>query len=98
NGTGLIRAAERGHAEVVRRLLATPIEVDHVNRLGWTALLEAVILGDGGPDHARTVRLLVGAGADVNLADGNGVTPLAHARQRGQEEIAGILGDAGARL
>lgn len=97
NGTGLIRAAERGHAEVVRRLLATPIEVDHVNRLGWTALLEAIILGDGGPDHSRTVRLLVDAGADVNLADGNGVTPLAHARQRGQEEIAGILGDAGAR-
>ena len=97
NGTGLIRAAERGHAEVVRRLLATPIEVDHVNRLGWTALLEAIILGDGGPGHTRTVRLLVDAGADVNLPDGDGVTPLAHARQRGQEEIAGILGDAGAR-
>ena len=97
NGTGLIRAAERGHAEVVRRLLATPIEVDHVNRLGWTALLEAVILGQGGPDHTRTVRVLVDAGADVNLPDGDGVTPLAHARQRGQRQIAGILRDAGAR-
>ena len=97
NGTGLIRAAERGHSEVVRRLLATPIEVDHVNRLGWTALLEAIVLGTGGPGHTETVRLLVDAGADVNLPDGNGVTPLAHARQRGHERIAGILRGAGGR-
>jgi uncharacterized protein len=97
NGTGLIRAAERGHAEVVRRLLATPIEVDHVNRLGWTALLEAVILGDGGPDHLRTVRLLVEAGADVDLPDRDGVTALAHAERRGQEQIAAVLRQAGAR-
>jgi uncharacterized protein len=97
NGTGLIRAAERGHAEVVRRLLATPIEVDHVNRLGWTALLEAVILGDGGPDHLRTVRLLVEAGADVDLPDRDGVTVLAHAERRGQEQIAAVLRQAGAR-
>jgi uncharacterized protein len=97
NGTGLIRAAERGHAEVVRRLLATPIEVDHVNRLGWTALLEAIILGEGGPDHTRTVRLLVDAGADVDLPDKAGVTPLAHATQRGHAQIAAILRDAGAR-
>jgi uncharacterized protein len=67
NGTGLIRAAERGHTEVVHRLLDTPIEVDHINRLGWTALLEAIILGAGGPDHIQTVRLLVDAGANVNL-------------------------------
>ena len=97
NGTGLIRAAERGHAEVVHRLLATPIEVDHVNRLGWTALLEAVILGEGGPAHVRTVRLLVEAGADVDLPDRDGVTPLAHAEQRGYDQIAAVLRDAGAR-
>ena len=41
------------------------------------------MLGDGGPRHTEVVRLLVEAGADVNLADGEGVTPLAHARQRG---------------
>jgi uncharacterized protein len=97
DGTGLIRAAERGHAEVVRRLLDTPINVDHVNRLGWTALLEAVILGDGGPDHIRTVRLLVEAGADLDLADRDGGTPLAHAERRGHERIAAILREAGAR-
>jgi hypothetical protein len=34
NGTGLIRAADRGHSESIRELLATPINVNHVNRLG----------------------------------------------------------------
>ena len=97
NGTGLIRAADRGHVEIVRRLLETDIAVDHVNNLNWTALLEAIILGDGGPRHAEVVRLLVDAGADVNLADGNGVTPLAHARERGHEEMVAILEAAGAR-
>lgn len=97
NGTGLIRAADRGHVEIIQELLKTDIDIDHVNRLGWTALLEAIILGDGGPRHTEVVRLLVEAGADVNLADGNGVAPLAHARERGFEEIAAILENAGAR-
>ena len=97
NGTGLIRAAERGHVRIVEQLLQTDIEVNHVNDLGWTALLEAIILGDGGRRHDEVVRLLVGAGANVNLADGEGVTPLEHARWRGYEEIARILESAGAR-
>lgn len=96
NGTGLIRAADRGHVEIIQELLKTDIEIDHVNRLGWTALLEAIILGDGGPRHTEVVRLLVEAGADVNLADGQGVTPLAHAQNRGYTEIAAILLAAGA--
>ena len=97
NGTGLIRAGERGYARIVRRLLDTDIELDHVNRLGWTALLEAIILGEGGRAHTETVRLLVDAGADVNLADKDGTTPLEHARRRGFTEIARILRAAGAR-
>lgn len=97
NGTGLIRAAERGHVEIIRELLKTEISIDHVNRLGWTALLEAIILGDGGDKHTEVVRLLVDAGANVNIADSNGVTPLEHARLRGFENIEHILGTAGAR-
>ncbi len=96
NGTGLIRAADRGHVEIIQELLKTDIKIDHVNNLGWTALLEAIILGDGGPRHTEVVRLLVEAGADVNLADGNGVTPLAHARQRGYVQMIEILQKAGA--
>jgi uncharacterized protein len=97
HGTGLIRAADRGHVEIVRELLKTPVNVDHVNRLGWTALLEAIILGDGGPKHTEVVRLLVEAGADVNLGDSAGVRPLAHARRRDFAEIVKILEAKGAR-
>lgn len=95
NGTGLIRAAERGYPRIVERLLETDIEVDHVNRLGWTAVHEAIVLGDGGPAHVEVVGLLVDAGADVNLP-GNGQLPLARATARGYDEIAAILRDAGA--
>jgi hypothetical protein len=97
NGTGLIRAADRGHVEIIRELLKTPIRVDHVNRLGWTALLEAIILGNGDARRTEIVRLLVAAGANVNLPDGNGVSPLAHARQRGFTAIVKVLEAAGAR-
>ncbi len=97
NGTGLIRASERGYAEIVKELLNTDIDVDHVNNLEWTALLEAIILGDGGSQHTEVVRLLVDSGADVNLADGDGVTPLEHARKSDYKEIVQILEDAGAK-
>jgi ankyrin repeat protein len=97
NGTGLIRAADRGHVEIIRELLKTSIDIDHLNRLGWTALLEAVILGNGGTRHTETVRLLANAGANVNLADRDNITPLAHARRRGFNVMIGILERAGAR-
>ena len=96
-GTALIPACHYGHVETVRELLGTKIHVDHVNNLGWTALLEAVILGDGGPAHVEIVRMLVAAGAKVNLADREGVTPLQHAKGRGYREIAAILERAGGR-
>ena len=97
NGTGLIRAADRGHLRILERLLDTEVEIDHVNRLGWTALLEAILLGGGGREHTEVVRLLVEAGAEVNLADGHGVTPLGHARRQGYDEIAAILQRSGGR-
>ncbi|PVY79343.1 hypothetical protein C7414_10526 [Cupriavidus alkaliphilus] len=96
-GTALIPAAERGHVETVRMLIAAGVAVDHVNKLKWTALLEAIILGNGGPAHTEIVGLLVKAGANVNLADGDGVSPLQHARQRGYIQIEQILAAAGAR-
>ena len=81
----------------MRLLLTTAIDVNHVNRLGWTALLEAILLGDGGVAHTEIVRLLLANKADPNLADAQGVTPLAHATQRGQRAIVQLLRAAGAR-
>ncbi|HSI02431.1 MAG TPA: ankyrin repeat domain-containing protein [Reyranella sp.] len=96
-GTALIPACHHGHVETVRELLKTAIDVNHVNRLGWTALLEVAILGDGSDRYVEIARLLIARGADVNLADGQGVTPLAHARQRRHEALAARLAEAGAR-
>ena len=96
-GTALTPAAHHGHLAVVRLLLTTKVPVDQNNGLGWTALLEAVILGEGGPTHVEIVRALLGAGAMVNLADRFGVTPLGHARARGQSAMASVLERAGGR-
>ncbi|MFG2672737.1 ankyrin repeat domain-containing protein [Streptomyces sp. NPDC048445] len=93
-GIALIPASERGHVAYVRELLrVTDIDVDHVNRLGWTALLEAVILGDGGRAHRQIVELLLAAGATPGLPDGDGGTALEHAERRGFAEIAALLRD-----
>ncbi len=91
DGTALIAAAHLGHDGVVRRLIAAGAPLDHVNNLHWTALIEAVVLGDGGPRHQGTVRALIDAGADPRLADREGRTPLQLARARGHAAIAQML-------
>jgi ankyrin repeat protein len=90
-GTALIAAAHLGHAEVVEHLITGGAPLDHVNNLGWTALIEAVILGDGGPRHVATVKALVSAGADVSIGDSDGTTPLTHAENRGYQAIAALI-------
>jgi len=90
-GTALIAAAHLGHHEVVRRLIKGGAPLDHVNNLNWTALIEAVVLGDGGPDHIETVRALIDAGADQAITDREGVSPLEHAKARGFEEMVIIM-------
>jgi uncharacterized protein len=90
-GVSVIPASERGHVDYVRRVVSTGIDVDHVNELGWTALLEAVILGDGGRDHEEIVRILLAAGADRGIGDKDGVTPLEHARAKGYAALVRLL-------
>ncbi|MFK0523741.1 ankyrin repeat domain-containing protein [Paenibacillus illinoisensis] len=94
-GTALIPAADRGHVNIVEFLLTcSDVDVNHVNNLGWTALLEAVILGDGGPRHQQIVALLLQYGADREIADRDGVTPLAHARHNGYTEMERMLSNS----
>ena len=96
-GNALIPACERAHVETAKLLLTSGIDVNHVNNLGWTCLLEIVILGDGGPRHQEVARLVLAAGADPNLADKDGVSPLQHARKRGQSAVARLIAAAGGR-
>jgi ankyrin repeat protein len=94
--TALIAAAHLGHFDAVRTLIEAGAPLDHVNNLGWTALIEAIVLGDGGPRHLAVVRSLVGAGASLDIVDRQGRTPAALAAQRGHTEMAQVLAEAAA--
>ncbi|MFC9597019.1 ankyrin repeat domain-containing protein [Peribacillus butanolivorans] len=97
-GTALIPASEHGYVNVIKELLTnTDIDINHVNNLGWTALLEAIILSNGDEKQQQTVQLLIDHGADVNIADHNNVTPLQHAHEKGFKEIEQILIKEGAK-
>lgn len=97
-GSALIPASEKGHIEVVRLLSSTKgFPINHVNNLGWTALMEAVVLGTGGKVHTEIVQILVDAGCDITIPDFDGVTALTHAKNRGFKEIAAILEAAAKR-
>jgi len=91
DGTALIAAAHLGNWESVEVLIKAGAPLDHVNNLGWTALIEAVVLGDGGPRHVKTAKLLVDAGADCSIPDRNGNTPLQLAMSRGYTNMIRIL-------
>jgi uncharacterized protein len=91
DGTALIAAAHLGHPEVVQTLIRAGAPLDHVNNLGWTALIESIVLGDGGSHHTETLKALVEAGANVNLSDPQGNTPLSLAQSRGYQEMVAIL-------
>ena len=91
-GTALIPAAEKGFVSTVKLLLEeSKTNVNHVNNLGWTALMEAVVLSNGGPDHQQIVELLLAHGADPDIADRKGVTALQHAQSKGFDEIVQLL-------
>lgn len=92
HGSALIPACERGHIETVKLLVSTKgFPIDHINRLGWTALLEAVILGDGSEKYQAIVQVLKDGGANLHITDKNGLTALQLARNLGYREIARIL-------
>ncbi|MEI9805889.1 MAG: ankyrin repeat domain-containing protein [Pseudolabrys sp.] len=97
DGTALIAAAHLGHDEVVRTLIAAKAPLDHVNNLGWTALIESIVLGDGGKRHTATLEALVKAGANVNIGDRSGNTPLMLARSRNYAAMVKIIEQAGAK-
>ncbi|HSV55091.1 MAG TPA: ankyrin repeat domain-containing protein [Burkholderiaceae bacterium] len=97
DGTALIAAAHLGHDGVVRQLIAANAPLDHVNNLHWTAAIESIVLGNGGPRHQESLRALIQAGANLQLADRQGNTPLQLAKSRGYQEMVRMLENVGAR-
>ncbi len=97
DGTALIAAAHLGHDGVVKQLIAAGAPLDHVNNLHWTAVIESIVLGNGGPRHQETLRALIAAGANLQLTDRQGNTPLQLARSRGYKEMVQMLEKASAR-
>lgn len=97
DGTALIAAAHLGHDGVVRQLIAAGAPLNHVNNLHWTAVIEAIVLGDGGTRHQATLMALIDAGANLQLTDRSGQTPLALAKARGYSAMVALLEKAGAR-
>lgn len=95
-GNGLIPASEKGNVEMVKYLLEeTGINPNHTNYLGWTALIEAIILNDGDEKQQRIIELLLTNGADPNMVDPYGKTPLSLAKEKGYMEIADIIAKHG---
>lgn len=97
DGTALIAAAHLGHDGVVRQLIAAGAPLNHVNNLHWTAMIESIVLGNGGPRHQAVLLALLDAGANTQLTDRQGNTPLALARMHGYREMVRMLERAGAR-
>jgi ankyrin repeat protein len=97
DGTALIAAAHLGHDGIVRQLIRAGAPLDHVNNLHWTAVIEAIVLGDGGPRHQATLEALLDAGASTTLTDRAGQPPLALARARGYDTMVRMLEEAQAR-
>ena len=97
DGTALIAAAHLGHDGVVRQLIKAGAPLNHVNNLHWTAVIEAIVLGDGGARHQATLKALLDAGASTQLSDRSGATPLQLARARGYGVMVQMLLAAGAR-
>ncbi|MFC0226725.1 ankyrin repeat domain-containing protein [Serratia aquatilis] len=96
-GVGITPASEKGHVEIVRELLLrTDINVNHTNFVGWTPLLEAIVLNDGGARQQEIVKLLLEHGANPHMTDKYGKSPLTLAREKGYQEIAELLIAAGA--
>ncbi|NOU05625.1 MAG: ankyrin repeat domain-containing protein [Hyphomicrobiaceae bacterium] len=94
DGTALIAAAHLGHDGVIRSLIKAGASLDHVNNLTWTAVIEAIVLGDGGPRHQASLKALVEAGAKISIPDKAGVMPLQMAEQRGYTAMVQILKSA----
>lgn len=90
-GTVLLPSSEKGYLKTVEVALEAGVPVNHVNDLGWSALQEAVILGNGGFLYSDIIRKLMLHGANPDLKDNEGKTAKDWAVSRGEHHVVDIL-------
>ncbi len=69
----------------------TDIDVDFVNYLGWTALLEVVILSKNKDMEINMAKLLLDYGAKVTIKDKDGVDALMHAKKSKNKALIKLI-------
>ncbi|MGY3765676.1 ankyrin repeat domain-containing protein [Vagococcus vulneris] len=90
-GTALLPSSEKGYLNVVRSALKVGVSVNHVNRLGWTALLEAVIFGNGGYLYQIIINELIMNGADISIKDFEEKIAIDYATELKQKDVIKLL-------
>jgi ankyrin repeat protein len=92
--TALYRAVDFGQIDAVNFLLGRGADPNLPNSHGTTAIWAASFKGD-----SAMIRVLIGAGADVEIADQEyGITPLIAAAWRGHADVVQQLLDAKANV
>jgi hypothetical protein len=90
-GPLLQRSVEAGQEHRVEELLKQDVDVNERAEYGWTALLYAAAQG-----YPRIVRLLLDAGANIDMGNLQGITPLMYSARYGNIEICELLLEYGA--
>ena len=88
----LIQAVQSGHMPRIGQLIRGGTEINAINAWGRTATHYAV-----SRNNQKALKLLLDHGADANLADNDGNTPLDMWHKHKNEEMLALLQAAGAR-
>lgn len=88
---GFFSALDADNTRAVRLFIEAGIDLDEVNKAGWTPLMVSSFMGS-----EATAELLINAGANVNTRDKRGYGPLHWAAYRGFTRIVDLLVQKGA--